>query len=78
MRRAKRAARPVPWSFPDAGTTLSRLPRAVEDIRVEGAGKNGRENYAAMHTARCINNNLAGGENARDGGRRRFIREAQA
>lgn len=48
---------------------LSRLSRIVGDVRVEGAGKNGRENYAAMHTARCINNNLAGGEEERKGWR---------
>lgn len=51
-------------SFPDAGTTVSRLPCSVRDIRVEGVGKNGRENYAATRTAQCINNNLAGREEA--------------
>lgn len=52
------------WSFPDAGTTVSRLPRGLGDIRVEGAGKNGRENYAATRIAQCINNNRAGREEA--------------
>lgn len=62
------------WSFPDAGTTVSRLPRGLGDIRVEGAGKNRRENYAATRTAQCINNNHTGREKAKDEGRRRFIR----
>lgn len=77
---AKRNEPLVPCpSFPDAGTTVSRLPCGIRDIRVEGAGKNGRENYAATRTAQCINNNLCekrGGGNAKDGGRRRFIRGA--